>query len=50
MTNTAKANKASVSVELPLLLPFLNVCSLLFDNGIAIILYLPFFENDLTIN
>jgi hypothetical protein len=37
-----EANKASVSIELPMLLPFLSICRLLFDNGIAIVLYLPF--------
>jgi hypothetical protein len=42
MTCKDKANKASVSVELLLLLPFLNISRLLFDNGIAIVLYLPF--------
>ncbi len=37
-----EADKASVSIELPMLLPFLSICRLLFDNGIAIVLYLPF--------
>ncbi len=37
-----EANKASVSIELPMLLPFLSICRLLFDNGVAIVLYLPF--------
>ena len=37
-----KADKASVSIELPMLPPFLSICRLLFDNGIAIVLYLPF--------
>jgi hypothetical protein len=36
-----EANKASVSVELPMLLPFLSICRLLFDKGIAIVFYLP---------
>jgi hypothetical protein len=37
-----EADKASVSIELPMLLPFLSICRLLFDNGVAIFLYLPF--------
>ncbi len=37
-----EADKASVSIELPMLLPFLSICRSLFDNGIAIVLYLPF--------
>ncbi len=37
-----EANKASVSIELPMLLPFLSICRLLFDNGVAIVLYLPY--------
>ena len=40
-----EANKASVSIELPMLLPFLSICRSLFDNGIAIVLYLPLCEN-----
>jgi hypothetical protein len=37
-----EADKASVSIELPMLLPFLSICRLLFDNGVAIVLHLPF--------
>jgi hypothetical protein len=37
-----EANKASVSIELPMLLPFLSIFRSLFDNVIAIVLYLPF--------
>ncbi len=38
-----EADKASVSIELLMLLPFLSICRSLFENGIAIVLYLPFF-------
>ncbi len=37
-----EANKASVSIELPMLLPFLSICRSLFDNGVVIVLYMPF--------
>ncbi len=37
-----EADKASVSIELPMLLPFLSICRSMFDNCIAILLYLPF--------
>jgi hypothetical protein len=37
-----EANKASLSIELPLLLPFLSNCRSLFDNGVPIVIYLPF--------
>ncbi len=37
-----EADKASVSIELPMLLPFLSICRSMFDNGVAIVLYLPF--------
>jgi hypothetical protein len=37
-----EADKASVPIELPMLLPFLSICRSLFDNGVAIVIYLPF--------
>ncbi len=37
-----EVDKASVSIKLQMLLLFLSICKSLFDNGVAIVLYLPF--------